>query len=288
MEDWGVDREANDLLKGMSIARLIRGITKQGFGRMNLQGFSYSVGLIYVAASRETQEHRVKRDIAGIVPIDGFLIHDSQDMTAINASCNDAQNNKTKLDNGVYQSMAEMSVFGLLAEGSPDEPSPIFPGLTNLQAALFVGTNTYDLGPIWNSFWHFVAGVHDDNGIPVDLAYTSTERWIQLLAHSHAGPYMPIKALYEFSNCECNAENSTLDDHLGDINIPALYLGAGGGMETLGYYTIEQLGSQDVTKYLVSLNTDPKLDYGHGDLFLADNADVEVWEVLRQWLLGHN
>lgn len=289
MEDWGADRETDDLLKGMSIARLIRGITKQGFERMNLQGFSYSFSLICVAASRETQEHRVKRDIAGIIPVDGFLINDPQDLTAVNASCNDAQSNKMKLDNGIYQSMSDMSVFGLLAEGSPDETSQIFPWLTNFQAALFVGTNTYDLGPIWNSFWHFVAGVHNENGIPVDLAYTSTERWIQLLAHTHAGPYyMPVKALYEFSNCECNAENSTLDDHLGDINIPVLYIGSGGGMETLGYYTIDQLGSQDVTKYLVSLNEDPSLDYGHGDLFLAENADVEVWEVLRQWLLVHS
>ena len=277
MKDWGVDREADDLLKGMSIARLIRGITKQGFERMNLQGFSYSVGLIYVAASRETQEHWVKRDIAGIVPIDGFLVHDPQNMTAIDASCDDAHDSKLKLDNGIYQSMASMSIFGLLAEAAPDELSTLIPWLTNFQAALFLGANIYELGPIWNSHWHFVAGVHDDNGIPVDLAFTSADRWIQLLAYPHAGPYMPVKALYEFSNCECDAGNSTLDDHLGDINIPVLYIGAGGGTETLGYYTIDQLGSQDVTKYLVSLNPEPKLDFGHGDLFLATHADVEVW-----------
>lgn len=288
MKDWGMDREVDDILKGMAVARLIRGITKQGFDRMNLQGFSYSVGLVYVAASRETQEHRVKRDVEGIIPVDGDLIYDPQDITAHTVACDDAQSNKMKLDDGIYHSNSEMSIFGLLADGSPDEPSPIFPGFTNFQAALFLGANTYDLGPIYNSHWHFVAGIYDDNGIPVDLAYTSTKRWIQLLAYPHAGPYMPVKSMYEYSVCECNAENSTLDDHLGDIYIPVLYIGCSGGFGDQGYYTVDQLGSQDVTKHLVSLNADPKLDYGHGDLFLADNADVEVWEFLRQWLLGHN
>ncbi|MDB4584687.1 hypothetical protein N9164_16170, partial [Draconibacterium sp.] len=270
MKDWGIDREVDDILKGMAVARLIRGITKQGFERMNLLGFSYSIGLVYVAASRETQEHRVKRDIEGIIPVDGDLIYDPQDNVAVDLCCANAQNSKTNLDNGIYSSKSETSIFGQLAAASPDDPSPIFPGLTNFQAALFLGASTYELGGFPNSYWHFVAGVYD-NGIPVDLAYTSTERWIQLLAQIHAGPYMPEKAAYEYSTCECNAENSTLDDHLGDIYIPVLYMGSG-GVGTQGYYTVDQLGSQDVTKHLVSLNADPTLDFGHGDLFLADNA----------------
>jgi len=287
MEDWGMDREVDDILKGMTVARLIRGITKQGFERMNLQGFSYSVGLVYVAASRETQEHWVKRDIEGIIPVDGDLIFDPQDITAHNVACAAAQNSKTNLDNGIYSSKSETSIFGQLAEASPDEPSPIFPGLTNFQAALFLGASTYELGGFTNSYWHFVAGVYDDNGIPIDLVYTSTERWIHLLAQIYV-TYMPEKAQYEYSVCECNPENSTLDDHLGDINIPVIYIGCSGAIGTQGYYTVDQLGSQDVTKHLVSLNANPFLDFGHGDLFLADNADVEVWEVLRQWLLAHN
>ncbi len=286
MKDWGIDREVNDLLKGITLARLIRGITKQSFQRMNLLGFSYSVGLVYVAASRETQERLVKRDIEGIIPVDGDLIINPLDLDAVNLACANAQNSKTNLDNGVYNVKSGVSIFGQLAAASPDDPSPIIPGFTNLQSALFLGASTYALGGFPNSHWHFVAGLYD-NGIPIDLAYTSTERWIQLLAEPHAGPYMPVKVRNEFATCRCNAENSTLDDHLGDINIPIMYIGSG-GVGTQGYLTVDKLGSQDVTKHLVSLKADPALDFGHADLFIAENADVKVWEVIHQWLLGHN
>lgn len=286
MKDWGVDREVDDLLKGMTLARLIRGITKQSFQRMNLLGFSYSVGLVYVAASRETQTCRVKRDIEGIIQVDGDLIVNQQEIDFINLACANAQNSKTNLDNGVYYNKSGVSIFGQLATVSPDDPSPIIPGFTNLQSALFLGASTYALGGSPNPHWHFVAGVYD-NGIPIDLAYTSTERWIQLLAEPHAGPYMPLKVRNEFATCRCNPENSTLDDHLGDIDIPILYIGSG-GVGTQGYFTVDKLGSQDVTKNLVSLNAEPTLDFGHADLFIADNADEEVWKDIRQWLIGHN
>jgi len=287
MKDWGVERDVNDVLRSMSIARVIRGITKQGFGRLNLLGFSYSVNLAYVAAGHETQEHWVKRDINGIIPIDGQLKYDPQETSAIQQACSSAIAVQTAIENGIYQNKNGVYAFGQLAAVAPDDPSPIIPGFTNFQAALFVGTNTYNLLPLPNSHWHFVAGSYD-NGIPIGLAYTFPERWIRVLAEPHAGPYMPQKVGLDLNTCQCNNEDSKLDDHLTDIEIPIFYIGSGGGVEEQGFYTVDQLKSQDITKYIVSLNPEPTLDFGHGDLFLASNADTEVWEPIRQWLLVHN
>ena len=285
-ENWGVDRDVNDILKGMSLARLIRGITKQSFGRMNLLGFSYSVALAYVAAGYETQQHRMKRDISGLIVVDGQLKYDPADQVAINNACIAAQNNLDALNSGIFNTQNGVFIFGELAAQAPSDPSPIIPGLTNFQAALFVGANTYQLLPgAPNPYWHFTAGIYD-NGIPVDLAYSLPDRWISALSMPHAGPYMPIRVGYELNSCQCGQEDSPLDDYLSEIQVPALYLGAGGGTSSQGYYSVDQLGSANISKHIVSLNPDPALDFGHGDLFFANNADSEVWEMIRQWVMG--
>ena len=286
MENWGVDRDVNDILKGMSIARLIRGVTKQGFGKMNLLGFSYSVALAYVAAGYETQQHRMKRDISGLIVVDGQLKYDPSDQVAINNACINAQNSLATINSGIFSNQNGVFIFGDLAAQAPSDPSPILPGLTNFQAALFVGASTYDLLPMPpNPFWHFVAGIYD-NGVPVDLAYSSPERWIRGLSMPHAGPYMPVRVAYELNSCQCGQDDSPLDDYLAEIQVPTLYLGAGGGTSHQGFYNVDQLGSSNIAKHIVSLNPEPTLDFGHGDLFFADNADSEVWEVIRQWLMG--
>ena len=285
MENWGVEREVQDILKGVSIARLIRGLTKQAFGRMNLLGFSYSVGLAYAAAGHETQEHWIKRDLSGIIAVDGGLTFDPGDAFAIGLSCSNAQAIKTNIDNGIFHSEFGAGIFGVLAYSAPDVASPIIPGLNNYQAALFLGANSYDLFPVPNDFWHFVAGEYD-SGLPAGLAYSSPERWIRLLAFPHAGPYMPLLSQYQLRSCECDPQTSPLDDHLTEVGIPALYIGSGGGVSSQGFYSIDQLGSTDKTKYVVSLNPEPTVDFGHADLFIADNADSEMWEMLRQWLIG--
>ena len=57
----------------MSVARLIRGLTGQGFGRMNLFGYSYGVGVAYAAAGRETQQHPILQDVKGLVAVDQVM-----------------------------------------------------------------------------------------------------------------------------------------------------------------------------------------------------------------------
>ncbi len=289
MEGWDIGRDVNHVLTSMSIARLIRGLSGQGFGRMNLLGFSYSVSIMYAAAGLETQQHRILRDINGIIPVESMIKYAGEDEAARLLACADAAGIKKIIESGVYQNESKISGFGKLATAAPDEPSVIFPpefGMTNFQAALFVGTNTYMLAPQPNPFLHFVGGEFENN-LPVGLAYSDPSRWIRLLAEPHAGPFIPEQVRYEFRACLCDEEDVAIDEHLSEIKVPALYIGAAGGFGALGEHTTSLLSSTDVTNHIVSLNENPALDYGHADPFMADNASEMVWEVIRQWLTSH-
>lgn len=79
------------------------------------------------------------------------------------------------------------------------------------------------------------------------------------------------------------------DDHLAEITVPVLYVGAAGGFGEAGVYTTTLLGSSDVSVLLVRVQP-PELviaDYGHGDLFQAEDAETLVWEPLLTWLEAH-
>ncbi|MDR8392886.1 hypothetical protein NC796_17150 [Aliifodinibius sp. S!AR15-10] len=54
--------------------------------------------------------------------------------------------------------------------------------------------------------------------------------------------------------------------------------------------TLSLTASDDITTHTVSLQPEDKrnIDFGHADLFIANNAPDLVWEILRGWLVDHN
>jgi hypothetical protein len=68
-----------------------------------------------------------------------------------------------------------------------------------------------------------------------------------------------------------------------------LYIGAGGGFGEYGVYTTTLLGSTDVTSLIVSKvpATQRLIDYGHADLFLANDAEELVWAPMLEWIQAH-
>ena len=290
MKDWGVEKDVNHVLTAMSIARLFRGLTNQGFGRTNLLGFSYGATVVYAAAGRETQQHPILRDIHGIISVDGLMKYDPADETSRLASCAQANAAKNDISNGIYQNQQgkNLKPFGTFAISAPGDPSPIIPGMNNFSAGLFPGTSTYAFPNPLGPFWHFIGGdLPSPGAIPFGPLYTDAGRWFQLL--SSLAPYQPQLTVFETRACACNDVNVTIDDHLDDISVPILYLGAGGGFGTLGYYTTGLLASEDITKITVSQQSVPNRfkDYGHADLFMGQNASTLVWQELRQWLVTH-
>jgi hypothetical protein len=287
MQDWGIERDINHILLGMSASRLIRGLTGQGLDRLNLLGFSYGVITGYGAVGRETQQHPILRDIKGIIAIDQVMKYAAADESSRLLVCNTEAQAKSDIDKGIYQSASgrTFAMFGNLATSTPNDASPVIPSLTNLQAGFFVGTNTYALGNPAAPFWHFAAGVFT-SGVPTGLAYTSPERWFALM--KSLPPYQPLRTVYEARACGCGNTNVAFDDHLDKVAVPILYVGAGGAFGTLGDYTSTLTKSKDITNHTISLNPNRSLDFGHGDMFLANNADDLVWKVIYEWLIKHN
>ena len=288
MKDWGVDRDIDHTLIGLSAARLIRGLTGHGLDKMNLLGFSYGVVVAYGAAGRETQQHKLLRDVKGLVAVDQVMKYSDGDNESRQFVCNTAMEAKTSIDNGIYQTSSgkTFAMFGNLATTSPDDTSPVIPSLTNLQAGLFVGTNTYLLGNPPAPSWHFVSGTFA-NGVPIELNYTNMDRWFKLM--KSLPPYQPQKTVYEARLCACNEGGDVaFDDHLNKISLPILYIGAGGAFGTLGEYTATLTESNDITSHIVTLNANTPLDFGHGELFVANDADDLVWQKLHSWLIAHN
>lgn len=50
-----------------------------------------------------------------------------------------------------------------------------------------------------------------------------------------------------------------------------------GGFGEVGFYTLDLLGSSDKSIVHISLNPPEDDDFGHIDLWTADNASLDVW-----------
>ena len=283
-QNWGITKDTGHVLKSMAIARLVRGLTRQGFGRMNLLGFSYGAGLTYNAAIKETQQHRILRDIKGIIPTDFVMVYEQNDNPFAAGTCSLSEMAETAHANGEYQNTNGVGfvTVGEAALDNPEGDSPFAPGLSNYQFALAAAGGPQPNGPDW----HFLGGQFDGQ-IPIGLTYTEEERWFNLLIA--LAPYMPTYITAEGFKPVCpeNRENTIAE--LGEIKVPVLYLGAQGGYGSDGVFSATLTGSSDVSVEIVTkLPNGPRiLDYGHADLFMANDAAEVVWQPLRNWLVNH-
>lgn len=291
LRDWGVERDVDHTLAAMSVARWLRATTGQGPGPVHLLGYSYGAVLAYAAAARETQQRPDLRDVRGIVPVDAALRYPTPEVAALYRPCVEAAGQRARLDDGEYVDRAGLNfgVLGHLAATAPEDPSPAIPGLTNLQAILFIGANTFVTSP--REVWHFVAGELDADGIPVGLLHTDVDRWIGLAGS--LPPYMPRRPGFEIASSVCSdpaSEDVSFDDHLAEIRVPILYLGAQGGFGSDGHHTTTLTASDDVTLHTVSLKSPQQraLDFGHADLMLADDAPELAWGALLDWLVARS
>ncbi len=273
MEGWGYEKDADHTRQAMRIARLIRGLTRQGFSPLNLLGFSSGNTVAYAAANIETQENNTrKRHVKGIISIDNaFKVLDGNSgCAAAMAVAAEIAGGKFENDfGGFFKSLAD------LALGYPDDPSPIFEGFTNIQAFRFA------------FYGNDILGFHLYGGDLEGPFYSDEMR--NLRAISGYSTFMPNLLWQEIDAVNCTSMDVSFDDYLHLITVPILYIGAGGGSGAeAGYYTSSLTASSDITNHLVSLNSDPLLDFGHVDIWVGDNADNLVWSNLRNWLKNHH
>jgi hypothetical protein len=209
--------------------------------------------------------------------------------------CDFADGTAADLAAGIYAYDTTVVVqVGQLAITDPNGVSPIFgPPYTNLDASLTFGAATYqiDAPNLFAEFYHFVGGTFPDGniwGIPDGLVYTSIPEWNNFLGSP--SPFEAIRMIYDTYTISCGAGSSPFDNHLNEITVPVLYVGAGGGFGSNGLYTLTLLGSQDVSSLIVSFYPPEQaaFDFGHADLFHSQDAENLVWSPIYQWLSRHN
>ena len=293
MRHWGLQRDIDDLEQALSFARSVRAQTGSPHNRLVLLGWSRGGWIGYGLLNEESQMRREERNVGAYIPVDTWF--KVQDPAFRATMCDFADSTAADLAAGIYAYNRDVFIqLGQLAMTDPNGVSPIFgPPYTNLGASLTVGAAYYQLNPpnTYAEFYHFVGGTFPGGniwGIPDGLVYTSIPEWNNFLVS--ASPFEAVRMIYDTYTISCSAGSSgPFDNHLSDITVPVLYVGAGGGFGSNGLYTLTFLGSQDVSSLIVSFYPPEQaaFDFGHVDLFHAQHADDLVWSPIYQWLSQH-
>jgi hypothetical protein len=280
MADWDMFKYADDTRKGLAVARLVRLLTGNGYRKMDLLGYSGGAALGFAVVNEETKLPRGLRHVGGFIPVDEGMFTDDPDFAA--SDCATSQYYAGLIDSGEYVEENPFPLFGVPARDDPDGPSELIDGFTNLQAALAVAVYPYVEGfP-----YHFLAGTFDADGLPTGLQYTNVDLWIDFMIQT------PPFFANAFSRDEyfgaCGAEYAPWTDQLAEVNLPVLYVSAGGGFGLVYDYTLEIMVRADISTLTVELHPveEIELDFGHIDLFAADNAPQMVWQPIMQWIMS--
>lgn len=290
MKNWNTALHVSDIKLGVKLARTVRGLTGSGFGKLLMLGHSRGAQFAYAYANDETQIPGFSRDLKGIIPVDMVYKFSPENQELRDAAY---ERYLAKYDSGVYYSDegAVMKYIAYLAATAPDDPSPIIPGLTNKQAALFVLSATYatfepPLKP-YVPFYHYLAGIFDEFGIPQGLQFTNLNFTLDIALATPS--FMSIGEDIDGEALMSDKVEVPYDDHLSEIKIPVFYVGAAGGFGEYGVYSVTLLGSTDKKTLVVQLYPPEAvaLDYGHADILWADNAQSLVWQPIYDWIKTH-
>jgi len=286
MQNWGMQHDIDDLERALRFARKVRSQTGSDRGRLTLLSWSRGGWIGYGLLNQESQWPCRHRQVKAFIPVDTF--YKANAPFAVSGECSFEATVNKEIKAGIYVDATGQlfQQLGALAVRDPSGLSPVLPGLTNLQASLTLGAALFQFLPEFTSFFHFVGGTFGSSGIS-GLAFTSISRWNNLL--TAATPFEPVRLLADYAAVTCGDVSLPFDKHLEDITVPVFYVGAGGGFGSAGLYTLSLLGSEDVTHDIVSFYppAEAVLDFGHVDLFTADDAPNLVWSNILLWLTDH-
>lgn len=291
MQNWNTALHLQDVKTAVRLARGSRLLTGSGPGKVFLLGLSRGAQFVYAYANLDSQAPIRARDIAGIIPMDMVykIAPDRADL--LQASLARYQVYMEQVSLGIFASSDGLNTKYLasLALAAPDDPSEVMPGLTNAQALLTGATATYAImvPPMqpYTPTYHQLAGVFDPaTSLPIGLKFTNSD---YAMEKTFAAPsYQSLGEIIDGEVINSSLAPTPFDDHLQDITVPVLYIGAAGGYGEAGLYTLTLLGSTDKTSNIVALYPPEgaALDFGHLDLVWAGTAKQLVWEPIRSWI----
>jgi hypothetical protein len=275
-----------DIRTGLAFARLVRGISGAGSDRLTLMGFSIGALLTYSVAGDESVRPARDRHVKGIVPIDIYaqIAPENEDLRL--KACNRRDQGRADMAGGFFDvDNTFVQQLGSYAQTAPNDPSPIWPGLTSRQALYTWVAQTY--------FYYGVTPVYHLNGGTLEGEFITrlnfsadhrVEDW-----HIGAPPHEAYVESVDMDTILCNEGGLPLEDHLADIRVPIFYLGAAGGFGDYGNHSAHATRSTDVTTHVVRRLpvAEEVADYGHADLLFAREVPQDAWQTLAAWLTRH-
>jgi hypothetical protein len=302
MKGWNLGTHARDVGMALKVARQVRGLTGSGEGRMNLLGWSRGALVSYAWMNAEAQLPEEQRHVSGFIPVDQVLKFGPEAEEQRQWACVRAAVAGQQLAAGRYEGNllgpgagVALGQVGQAAVAFPDviaaPPMPPMPyrqlGVTVGAATFLFLTNTDQNVQPMVPFYHFTAGQFGADGMPTGLRYVQERQLFDML--STARPYQSFTEIVESERMLCGEEGLPYDDHLAQVKVPVLYVGAAGGYGAYGVHSTTLLGSQDVSVHLVRrLPAEWRVaDYGHMDLFLASDAATAVWAPIHAWMRSH-
>ncbi|QRN96128.1 hypothetical protein JRI60_45085 [Archangium violaceum] len=292
MKDWNLGLHAQDLGTGLAVARGVHELnaTVKG-GKTVLLGWSRGAAVSYAYLNEEAKLPPGKRRVSGFIPVDMPYKLAPGDEAQRQAACQSYTALAQQQAAGQYEGGATGGLLQALGAGAiaqPDAPS-FLPGLTNRQAALMAGQATFALqSPAIIPAYHFAGGQFGADGLPTGTTWTRERYFYDFLLQ--ASTYQSIGEQVDTLALWCGTPDVPYDDYLSQVKVPVLYVGAEGGFGHFGTYSTSLLGSTDVTVHLQQrFPAEARvLDYGHADLFLADDAQDSVWPRILDWMRYHD
>lgn len=284
--EHGVAQEIDDVRAALGVARAMRLATGGGGERLALIGFSHGAQLAYAYAANEGGRPSAQRHVDALVPLDYYAALPPEQSELREVLCGSSQAAYAMVADGIVDAPNDFMIdLGRLAREAPEAPSEIFPGMTQREAMIGMVGQTYFFVP-YAPFYHLAAPILDGD-FAVGLAESSEAAVSAWLAG--ATPHQALREAADFDALLCGEAPLPVDAPLAQIRIPVRYVGAAGGIGSLGTYTTTLLGSTEVSTQVVQrFGPDRRAeDFGHADLLFADDAPALAWQPLASWLLAH-
>jgi hypothetical protein len=282
----GVAQELDDLRAALGFARAVRLAGGSGGGTLALVGFSHGAQLAYTYAAVEAARPPAQRAIGALVALDFYGDYGPAQAADRAATCEASAFEYQLVAGGLIDSPNDFLISaGQLARTSPADPSPLLDGLTNREAMLLTVGQTYLFAP-FAPFYHLLSPVLDGDAA-VGLRETGEPAAAAWLAG--ASPHESLLEAADLDALLCGSGTQPIDAPLSRIHVPLLYIGAAGGVGSLGLHATTQVASTDVTAFVVRrFGPDQRAaDFGHADLLFASDAPALAWQPLAAWLAHH-
>ena len=285
--DWGFNIQIQDTLLATRIARWVRALTGQDWGQIILGGHSSGAALTFAAANAEAVLSPKDRDIAAIIPIDIMYKLPPDATEQSDMSCGFSELYKEFVNSGIFffDDLASIKM-AQLAKTDPNGISPDGAPLTNWQYFM------ENAGALWFPGIypiHAFAVLRDSSGIAYQGRYSSSADILETFVGQPVYP-IPNAMDADMFGVSCPTIDSPYGDNLGQIKVPVLYIGAAGGVGKVAEYTMQLLGSSDITIIMMQTlpDADAVNDFGHMEPLTASKSEQLVWQPMHAWILAHS